>query len=287
MKRRRYLALLSAGLAGCGGLRSDAPETTPTTTANASAGDATPTGTPSGTRTPVDPERRVLESNEPYRTADGHVVRVSIYRARRGIVEAGTVHDRPLVPADRQFLQVGVDTNGEDAPDPEDLCLAATVDGERPYDGCTARIEAVGGDRRGKLQAVPVPLRFDGDAAAVVWRRDGAPDVRWTVSDRTLDALGTPPEFVVEEFAVPETVADGEPFEVEITVSNDGRRTGWFVAEVGPASRSDGLDVEIPYDPGETRAVTRELRASFGDGDEMPVRLDWDRDAIEKTVRRA
>lgn len=287
MQRRRYLALVGTSVAGCVGRRSDATPVDEATSANTSRESGTPTETQPGTRTPGDPEQRVLESNEPYRTANGQVVRVSIYRAQRGIVEAGIVHDRPLVPDDRQFLQVGVETDGDDAPAPGELCLTANVEEKRSFDGCTARIEAVDGDRRGKLQAIPVPLEFDGDAAAIVWDRENGENVQWSVPDRTLADLRTLPEFVVEDLTVPETATDGEPFEVGITVRNDGGRKDWFVAELGPASLSDGRDLELPYDPGETRTVARELRASFGDGDEMLVKLDWDRDSIEKPVRRA
>lgn len=49
-----------------------------------------------------------------------------------------------------------------------------------------------------------------------------------------------------------------EPFDVEITVSNDGGRKDWFVAELGLASYSDGVNLEVPYDPEETRSVPRE-----------------------------
>lgn len=284
MNRRRYLALLGASVAGCADRQT---EGTPVGATSPNSSEEAPTKTPPGTQTPVDPEQRVLESNEPYQTADGDVVRVSIYRARRGIIEAGMVHDRPLLPDDKQFLQVGVATDGDDPLDPEQLCLTATVDGDRPYEGCTSRIEGVDNDRRGKLQAIPVSLSFDGDAAAIVWERDDAGNVRWTVPERTVAALRKPPEFVVEGLTVPETATDGEAFDVEITVRNDGGRKDWFVAEIGPADLSDGHDMEVPYSPGERRTVTRELRASFEDENEMIVRLDWDRDSIEKPVRRA
>lgn len=284
MNRRRYLALLGASVAGCVGRQT---EGTPVGTTSSNSSEEVPTKTPPGTRTPVDPEQRVLDSNEPYQTATGQTVRLVIYRARRGIVEAGMVHDRPLLPDDKQFLQVGVATDGDDPPDPERLCFTATVDGDRPYEGCTSRIEGIDNDRRGKLQAIPVPLSFDGDTAAIVWEREGAGNVRWTVPERTVTALREPPEFVVEGLSVPETATDGEPFDVEITVRNDGGRKDWFVAEIGPAAHSDGHDMKVPYAAGEKRTVTRELRASFGDEDEMLVRLDWDRDSIEKSVRRA
>lgn len=286
MKRRRYLALATAALAGCTGSESEG--TPPQTTTTSDASGETPTKTPTGTRTPVDPEKRVLDSNEPYQTVDGQTVRLSIYRARRGIVEAGMVHNRPLVPEDKQFLQVGVKTDGEDgAPDPEELCLAATVDGERPFEGCTARVEAIDSDRQGTVQAVPVPLAVQGEEAAIVWQRADAGPVRWVVPDRTLASLHSPPEFVVESVSVPETVPDGEPFDIEITVSNEGGRKDWFVAELGLAAYSDGLDVEIPYDPDETRTVSRELTANFGDSDELLVRLDWDVGSVEEAVQRA
>lgn len=286
MKRRRYLALATASLAGCAGRESEG--TPPETTTSGNPSGDTPTRTPPGTRTAADPEKRLLESNEPYQTADGQTVRLSIYRARRGIVEAGMVHNRPLVPENMQFLQVGVDIDGEDgAADPETLCLAATVDGERPFEGCTARVEAIDSDRQGTLQAVPVPLTFSGDDAAIVWERPETGNVQWIVPERTLASLRSPPEFVVENVSMPETVRDSEPFDVDITVSNEGGRKDWFVAELRPLSYSDGPDLEVPYDPGESRTVTRELTANFGESDELLVRLDWDLGSVTKTVQLA
>lgn len=124
MKRRRYFVLATAFLAGCAGRESK--------------------------RTPAE---TTTSSDIPGQTVDGQTVRLTIYRARRGIVEAGMVHDCPLVPEDTQFLQVGVETDGEDgAADPEELFLAATVDGEWPFDGYTARVEAIDSDRQGTVR---------------------------------------------------------------------------------------------------------------------------------------
>lgn len=191
------------------------------------------------------------------------------------------------MPPDRQFLQVGVETSGSGAPAPEDLCLAATVDGERPVDGCPARLDAAGD--AGSLQAVPVPLSFESapESAAVVWDRPDAPNVRWTVDDQTVDALANPPEFVVEGLDAPDVVPAGEAFEVGITVHNRGGRRDWFVAELGLSSAADGEELELAYGAGERLTKPRSLVADFGGADELVVRLDWGSDAVEATVARA
>jgi hypothetical protein len=278
MDRRRYLVLLGAAASGCTGRRS-APGTPRSET-------AAPTTTPPGTRTAADSDRTTLESNEPYETGEGWVARVSVYRARRAIVAAGD-QPAPVVPADRQFLQVGVTTRGDGAPAPEELCLAAAVDGESPDPACTARLEAVRADRVGRLQAVPVPLQFEGDRAAVVWERSDAPTVRWRVPAATVDALRRPPEFVVEGLEVPETAQDGETIEVGITVRNEGGRKDWFVAELGLASTPGGEALELAYGAGESLTKPRDLVADFRGGDDLVVRLDWGLDAVERRVRRA
>ncbi|MFB6161269.1 MAG: hypothetical protein ABEJ61_08865 [Haloferacaceae archaeon] len=277
MRRRRYLALLGAGLAGCANRDGDAaPAATDAT--------AAPTATPPGTRTAA--ESRTLENNEPYRTPDGWRLRVNTLRVRRGVIVHGDPHDEAVVPPDRQFLQVLVSTDGTGAPAPGDACLTATVDGERRFGDCTSRLEAVPPRRLGELHAVPVPLPTAAERAAVVWT-GGSRRVRWRVPASTVAALGRPPAFVVESFAVPGRVPAGEPFEASLTVRNEGDRADWFVAELGLASAADGTNLEVAYDAGERRTVTRELTARFGGDDALTVRLDRGRDATERTVRRA
>lgn len=284
MNRRRYLALLGATttLSGCVGTEGPGTATEP-----GASGTPAPTMTPDGTRTPASSEATTLESNEPYRTPSGWTLRVAVYRVRRGIIEWGTVHSDAVVPEDRQFLQAGVRTSGEGAPDPGELCVTAEIDGKRPYEGCTSRLEAVSRGRLGQLHAVPVPLPTDADSVTVVWKSGDGHEARWRIDGTTVAELARPPEFVVEDLAVPETVADGEEFEAEITVRNDGQRKDWFVAELGFASASDATDLEIPLDVGERVTVPRTLSAHFGEGDELTVVLDWDLDSLSRTVRRA
>lgn len=285
MNRRRYLACLGATatvLAGCVGTESPR-----TATERDSTAEPAPTKTPDGTRTPASPESTTLESNEPYRTPDGWTLRVAVYRVRRGIIEWGPDHTDAVVPADRQFLQAGVRTSGDGAPDPGECCLVAEIDGERPYEDCTSRLEAISGERLGQLHAVPVPLPTDADEAAVVWRSDEGHEARWRVDGTTVAELARPPEFVVEDLVVPETAADGEEIEAEITLRNDGGRTDWFAAELGFASASDATDLEIPLDAGERVTVPRGLTARFGERDEATVVLDWGLDSLARTVARA
>jgi hypothetical protein len=191
------------------------------------------------------------------------------------------------MPPDRQFLQVGVETSGPGAPAPADLCLAATVDGERPVGGCPARFDAAGD--AGSLQALPVPLSFDAapDSAAVVWDRPDASNVRWRVGDRVVDALSRPPAFVVEGLDVPDAVPAGEAFEVGITLRNAGGRRDWLVADLGLASAPGGETLELACGAGERLTKPRSPVADFGERDELTVRLDWGLDAIEATVARA
>jgi hypothetical protein len=284
MNRRRYLAVLggaTAGLAGC----VDSDDTA--TTVEPETGADAPTKTPDGTRTPASPESTTLENNEPYRTPEGWTLRVVVYRVRRGIVEWGTVHTDAVVPEDRQFLQAGVRTGGEGAPDPSELCIVAEVDGERPFEGCTSRLEAVSREKLGQLHAVPVPLPTDADSVAVVWHSGDGHEARWRVDGTTVAELDRPPEFVVEDLAVPDSVADGEEFEVDITLRNDGGRKDWFAAELGFASASDAMDLEIPLGVGERVTVPRTLTAHFAEGDEATVVLDWDLDSLSRTVMRA
>lgn len=284
MNRRRYLAVLGATttLSGCVFVDGPAPGTERDSTA-----EPVPTTTPDGTRTPASSDSTTLASNEPYRTPEGWALRVSVYRVRRGIIEWGPVHTDAVVPENRQFLQIGVHTSGEGAPDPGELCFVAEIDGERPFEGCTSRIEAVSREKLGQVQAVPVPLPNEADSVAVVWRSDDGHEARWTVPRMAVAELARPPEFVVEDLAVPDSVADGEEFEVEITPRNDGQRSDWFVAELGLGAASDAMDIEIPLDAGERVTVPRRLPAHFGENDELTIVLDWNLDSLERVVERA
>lgn len=289
MDRRHYLGGLATILTGCAGQRGSTPATSkgPTETSSpTTAARTTPAPTPPEARTAVPPDETDLASNTLYRTGEGWIAGVAIFRARRAIV-AGTATDgEPVFPPSKQFLQLGVDTYGAAAPAPDSLCLAAAVDGDRPFEGCPAHVDP-GGEPFGTLQAVPVPLEFDGESAAVVWDRQDAPAVRWRVGSRTLDALRHPPNFVVKDLVVPEAVAENDRFEVGIDVQNTGERKDWFVAELGLQSETDGMNVELPFRAGERNTPTRELTADFGGSDELTVRLDWGLDAIETQVEKA
>jgi hypothetical protein len=296
--RRRLLALLAGGVPGLAGCTGESPGTataTPETGTDAETPSGTASRTPTPTPAPAPDAPTVLDAGEAYE-GDGWTLAVENPRARRGIVEFGTAHPDPRLPADRQFVAFDVGVGG-DGPDPADPCLAARLDGSRPFGTCERRYvhSERNGERDGRavqVTAAPVPLGIPPDPAAasasVVWRRENGAEVAWRLPDAVLAALRSPPRFEVRSVAAPDAAEPEAEFPVEVAVANVGERDGVFVAEVGPAAMSDQPDFELPVPAGETARTTRQVRAHFPEGeDETTVRLNWDRDALTRTVRRA
>ena len=241
MKRRRYLALIGAGVGsfgGCvgrppGGSGTGAPTGT-NTPSESPVSEPTTTPTPDGTRVPVG------ESVE----AGGLPMTVSNPRVRKGVFAMG-VHGPAVRAADGQFVVVDVTVDGE-APD---LLQCGTprssVESELVPEG-----QAVS-TTTGGVYAVPFPAERQ-EAAAVAWETDSR-TVRWTFPGGIRDTLPRVPRFHVEEMDI--VRRDGQ-LVLELTVANEGEREGVFIAEVSQRAFSGNDVVSFSVPAGESRMYT-------------------------------
>lgn len=272
--RRRLLALgtaLPLGVGGCLG---------------APGGDGRPDGATTDDPTPPSdgPVRRA--PGERHATADGWSLTVSVVGVRHGVVRFGTVHSDPLWESGAQFVVADAVVDGDGAPAPADLRLFARTDtldrSDRHYVHA-GRTAGAGRQRFG----FPVPTDPAPARAAVVWRPDEGPAVRWDLDDASVRALGAAPAFDVESFDAPRTAAPDGEFETTLTVRNDGDRDGRFLAEVGNARASDQPQVAVDVPVGEVVTAAPTVRAHFDDRGDLPVVLRWEGGTERRTVRRA
>lgn len=252
VSRREFCALLSAGLAGCTGV----PSGTPTAEMNGSS------------RVPGDE----------YPAEDGPIV-VADPAVRRSIVSrhvaGSSVHPDVGAHAGAQFLVVRL----SGAPAEE---FVVEADGQAIEGNRYEPIEPDAG-----LTAFQVTV-IEADTAAVVWTGGDEP-VRWKLPDPVVDAIGTPPQYELREFTVPDSVSPGEPIETTLTVANVGERNGRFLAEHGAVVMSDVGEVWFDVPQGET--VTKEFSLTpsvytpmYNSNDELTVVCDWGSDRAERTV---
>lgn len=282
LSRRRLLALAGGVLpvGGCLGAPSDPATATdsPTTTDTTTETDGTAT---------VDRDEPLTRApGERYETPDGWSLTVENVSVRHGVVQFGTVHPDPRWEPGAQFVAADAAVDGDGAPDPADLNLFVRTDALDRSDRYYVHAEGDADDRRQRF-GFPVPTDPAPSRAAVVWRPDEGPLVRWVLGDDRVSALGAAPEFAVESFDVPETAVPESEFEATLTVRNDGDRDGTFLAEVGNAGISDQPEVEFEVPAGETATGMASVDAYFGDSEELEIVLHWEDGTRRRTVRRA
>ena len=297
MRRRELLSTMagvSLSLAGCladggpGSTPTQTPSPTETQTPPKTTGSptrTTPTSTPpieTSTFTPSDGTD--LAMGEPFTTDERMTVSVGSPTVRAMFVEFGEVHTDVASVEGVQFLIVDVSIDRKRT-SVSDLRLAVEVDGQRSPAG--RRYYFVHApERAGTQLAFPVPHEPDPGSVAVVWPRDGADDVRWTVDDdAVLGILGQAPVFSVESFEVPDSAQAGASYDVSYTVSNTGERDGTFLTEIGSELISDHREYAVDVAAGETATNTVTLEPHVPDGtDEYDVVMNWGQDPLRRTV---
>lgn len=274
-RRAVVVAAIAAGTGCLGDRRLGTPTDEPPT-------EPIPSATPT-TTTPSSGDPVTREVGEPYETDAGWAVTVENVAVHHGVRKFGTVHVDPAWEDGAQFVVADVTVDGR-GPDVTDLDVAAETDTVDRSGRIYVHSERNADETRQRF-GFAVPTDPAPSQAALVWRPDDGPTVRWTLSDGTVDALGVAPAFTVESFATPET-ATGSTFETELTVRNDGGRDARFLAEVGDAAMSDQPEVTLDVPAGETATKRPSVPAHFGDDDEMTVVLRWEGGTTERTVRR-
>lgn len=95
-----------------------------------------------------------------------------------------------------------------------------------------------------------VPLNIDPDQAIIQWRGEGE-TARLPWNEFLIDALRNPPEFRVIKINSPRVIDKGEPFDISITIANDGGREAEFnavVPIVRPVKQDHpiGFSIDVP-----------------------------------------
>lgn len=276
--RRAFLATVSAAtvsLAGC----SEAAGTGSTPTSTDGGTGSTPTSTGGGTATRTPTAESVRRSVGETIAVDGTDLAVENPRVRKMIVSRGPAHDW-LRHGDGQFLLVELtgleEPDGASRRDPDAFApLAVAVDGTIRRPETVYRLADVPPHQSGAdgtaAAAIPVPAT-DADSAAVVWR-GGDRDAYWEVPAATRERLASQPAFAVRSHAV---TATDEGVELDVTVANEGDRSGlwlaqvsiqsfsgrWFVgAEIPAGGRVERTFRPVEYGP-ETGEVTVQFRST-------------------------
>ncbi|MFB6160799.1 MAG: hypothetical protein ABEJ61_06440 [Haloferacaceae archaeon] len=225
MNRRRYLALLGAGIglpAGCVGRSADEPST------------------PSRETTTSSSDGRRVGMDETVEVGDRRVT-VGSPRVRKAVTTLG-VHEPRVLAEAGQFVVADVRVDGSTPDRLDDVALRSSVGGTPLPDGDPLPALDEGGF------AFPFPAERH-ETAAVRWATDERA-VSWGLPATTRDALAREPRFSVEELAVPSR--DGR-LVLELTVANDGERDGRFLAEVSMEAFSGREVVEFSVPVGASR----------------------------------
>ncbi|MFC6988297.1 hypothetical protein ACFQJD_05430 [Haloplanus sp. GCM10025708] len=275
-RRAVVVAVVSAG-AGC--LTGQSPGTP---TGSQTTGEPTTSPTPpTPSETPADDRTRAV--GDAYETAEGWTVTVENVAVRHGVRKFGTVHVDPVWADGAQFVVADVVVDG-DGPDVTDLDVAVEVDTLDRSGRIYVHSERNADETRQRF-GYAVPTDPAPERAALVWRPNAGPTVRWALDSAAVRALGAAPEFSVESFTAPET-ATGSELETTLTVRNAGERDGRFLAEVGDAAMSDQPEFALDVPAGETATGRPTVSAHFDD-DEVTVVLRWENGTKERRVRRS
>ncbi|WP_123537381.1 hypothetical protein [Halosimplex salinum] len=229
MRRRQFVAALplASGFAGCVG--------------GSSRFGATETRSPA----PDEPVQTTLRSSYRYGVNDDAIGVSAPEHAQFAFVrppDTDTDH-----PTDAYTLEIGS----------ERFAPATSVSGFMSW---TPDVDSVYTDeRRSGALRFDVP-RVEADSAALL--RDGR---RWPLDESTRERLPTAPDLGLDSIDIPESVEPNERFELGVTVTNDGDRTGTFLA----GFRTGGLPktVEVEVDPGDTGAGSATFEAYDGEGE--------------------
>lgn len=231
--RRSYLAgvaTLCSGLAGCTNPGSDA--SSPTDTPTESSG-TEPKGSPSVTETPSDASKR---------TVGGATVHVTGIVARKAVTyESSMGSGGVLTPEGRQYVVASVQADADLSF--EDFSVHA---GGEQWSAELSNAEladqyAVAGHSGGAIGSLVASegegfVAFDLPSPLDAWDpaihlEHGGDTAEWSLPDDATQTLGEPePTFELDSLSVPDSVKQGDPLDVELTVTNTSDTEGRFLA---------------------------------------------------------
>ncbi|MFB6220040.1 MAG: hypothetical protein ABEH90_01260, partial [Halolamina sp.] len=188
MDRRRFLTSASGLLLFTGGCSQPADSTATAQTATTDSPTGTATDTPTATSTPPTPGPVSLEPGEPFTSADGFAVTLENVAVQVAIIEFGTAHNDPLYRDGEQFVVADVAVSGDERPDPADLHVFLHTDTLTERRRYYVAADSNEDDVRQRF-GYPVPVSPLPTEGAVVWTRDGHPDVRWELSADVRSAI--------------------------------------------------------------------------------------------------
>ncbi|WP_232687569.1 hypothetical protein [Halobacterium zhouii] len=112
----------------------------------------------------------------------------------------------------------------------------------------------------------------------------GDASATWQLDARTLEDMAHAVSYSVTSVSVPDSVARGDSYDVDVTVENAGSAAMRFLARLNPAGVSP-TTVEFEVPQGETKTNTTTVTASVAEGtEEFDVSLDWGVDSTTKTI---
>lgn len=281
--RRTYLAgvaTLLSGMAGCTNRGAD----TPSPTASPTEPNGTePKGSPSGTETPP-PE-------ETQRTVGGDTVAVTDIVARKAVTYESTMGSGGVLAArGRQYVVASVHSDTELRLDSFSLTTADDSWTAGLPETRGAMNYAVAGHEQGevgspiggddpKFVAFEVPSPLDGDDPAIRLER-GGDSAEWPLPNDAVETLGaSAPSFELDALSAPDSVKQGDPLEVDLTVTNTSETTGRFLAAVyWPteliADDDESHIVEATVDAGATTTQSLTIDTQYTTNEDGPVTLD-------------
>lgn len=106
----------------------------------------------------------------------------------------------------------------------------------------------------------------------------------WQLDARTLEDMAHTVSYSVTSVSVPDSVARGDDYDIDVTVENAGSGLLRFLTRLHPAGvASSTVNFEVPK--GETKTHTTTVTASVAEGaEEFDVSLDWGVDSTTKTI---
>jgi len=281
--RRSYLAgvaTLLSGFAGCTNRGGDTPS--PTASPTEPSG-TDPKGSPSGTATPP-PE-------ETQRTVGGATVAVTDIVARKAVPYESTLGSGGVLAADgRQYVVASVHTDADLSVEAfslrtaDEAWTAGLPDTRGAINYAVAGHEGgpvgrpMGGDGP-QFVAFEVPSPLDAADPAIRFERNGD-SAEWPLPDEAVTALAEPsPSFDLDSLSVPDSVQQGDPLEVELTVTNTSDTSGRFLAAVyWPteliADDDESHIVEQSVDAGATTTQSLTIDTQYTTDEDGPITLE-------------
>lgn len=220
--------------------------------------------------TPNTPTVATLDWGEPF-AGDGFEVAPTAVDVDSSFVHIEGVDHGNVVDGDRWYAFVTLSASGKTPPDPAAFSLVddavdrgAWTDFETDASNISAHRDGdaylITDEHTTGWVGIDVPYGATPPAPAIELERDGDAVARWPLPESAGERLqAEPPDFAVESIDAPDSSHRDEPFDVDVTVRNDGG-PGTFRAVLNYTEPLYDYDaVAGRVDTGETRVVTQSV----------------------------